>query len=275
MLRSPRDGASGVHPGAFTVALSPLDLPVAPLPRPHHVRPAGRRPPPANRCSAEARALIRWRRRCSGGPGRSSTRSWWPRIRIHGDYHLARCCSPGRISSSWTWREPSRSLSERRFKRSPLRDVARHDPLLRVRGGAVPTRTDATRMRRLWLPGPASGGGGHPPASPAAIFRATGDVSSAEPGRPSGRCWSSISWTNGLRAALRAEQPSGLGGDPLEALWRRAEPEATAGDRGGYMRGAARSPPAAPTRPSSRSSPRATTPIPTGFSEPIRWMALW
>ncbi|HEY4591698.1 MAG TPA: phosphotransferase, partial [Thermoanaerobaculia bacterium] len=48
-----------------------------------------------------------------------------PRIRTHGDYHLGRILFTGRDFAVLDFEgEPSRSLSERRLKRSPLRDVA-------------------------------------------------------------------------------------------------------------------------------------------------------
>ncbi len=47
------------------------------------------------------------------------------RIRTHGDYHLGRILFTGRDFAILDFEgEPSRSLSERRLKRSPLRDVA-------------------------------------------------------------------------------------------------------------------------------------------------------
>ncbi|HYX23665.1 MAG TPA: phosphotransferase, partial [Thermoanaerobaculia bacterium] len=47
------------------------------------------------------------------------------RIRLHGDYHLGRILFTGRDFVILDFEgEPSRSLSERRLKRSPLRDVA-------------------------------------------------------------------------------------------------------------------------------------------------------
>ena len=47
------------------------------------------------------------------------------RIRCHNDYDLAQSCIRARTSSSRTWKaDPAQPPSERRIKRSPLRDVA-------------------------------------------------------------------------------------------------------------------------------------------------------
>jgi maltose alpha-D-glucosyltransferase/alpha-amylase len=84
------------------------------------------------------------------------------RIRIHGDYHLGQVLYTGRDFVILDFEgEPSRSLSERRFKRSPLRDVTgmirsfeyaaayglRHGP---TRAEDAPALVPRARLWRRW-----------------------------------------------------------------------------------------------------------------------------
>jgi maltose alpha-D-glucosyltransferase / alpha-amylase len=77
------------------------------------------------------------------------------RIRIHGDYHLGQVLFTGRDFIILDFEgEPSRSLSERRFKRSPLRDVAgmlRSFDYVAIYGLRLgPTRAEDAGVLRPW-----------------------------------------------------------------------------------------------------------------------------
>ena len=104
--------------------------------------------------------------------------------------------------------EPARSLPERRQKRSPLRDVAGHAALVRVRRlGRASCSAASTRPRAGSSARARSSSAATSSASTASIVPPGGEGTSQAAGRVRAR-------EGGVRAALRAEQPAGLGGHP-------------------------------------------------------------
>ena len=140
------------------------------------------------------------------------------RFRIHGDYHLGQVLFTGKDFVIVDLEgEPSRSLNERRFKRSPMRDLAgmmrsfeyaaayaiRHGPM---RTEDVPALIPWSRLWRRWASASFLGG----------YFDVVGDAKFLPQGTEAFRRDARLLPARQvhLRAPLRAQQPPGLGGHP-------------------------------------------------------------
>ena len=136
--------------------------------------------------------------------------------RVHGDLHLGQVL---RTPERWLLidfeGEPGQPLEERRRPDSPLRDVAGHAAVLRVRG--VPPLMDqsgdpATRTSSSWPRGPANGS----TATPASFCEGYAAVVRRRPARLRPPARGVRTGQGGVRGRLRGAAPAELAADPAE-----------------------------------------------------------